>query len=633
MTAQLLAERPTIRILLYTDDPNAISQGNNLLGLSSMIDRLKAHAPAFADLSIKWVSRSSDSDHHADNKLNDVMQQEIEESGEPFDEIWFFGLHQANTERFSLGAFRGGPESELTDEEIEALREWMKANGEDGAVGGGVLMTGDHNNPVPPNLLPSNNGDDIAAAELLGLGRAIGRFVPRAGELRKWDGPPSFRASQSHNTLASTGFQTDRVPQDLILERVNADGAPDPLGRPHPLFMYQPGSFIDVFPDHRHEGELVIPNIEDREDVWPSGPGGQPKPVVVAFGTDRRNGDVVNLVTAYDGDAAEVGRIVADSSWHHYVNINLNGFPHPAPANSTADKIGQYYGNLAVWLAPKHKRRQMAQVMYQELADYTLLLEEPGDLLRTGEVANELLERAASSCEINELLQVFENGEIATSDAPETRMSVNRLRVRQQRLGAVIDTYQQAMIEAEQATDALRSLDSEEIVNRGLARAAAGSDSSTSITSPANNGARRTLAAREEEEEEWTIDVVRDISPQDPPLAARLIFNLTAKDGVLAGNVSEALEGTLLSQVTGQRQPLLDTDEAFMTLDFKWGEADVMLAGVTFKTTINNFRGRFRALVLNGASSNGRANTADDDPPPRVTPGNGDTGTGSGQQT
>src|ERR1044072_5111887 len=102
MTAPLLATRPTIKILLYTDDPNTITEGDDFLGLGSMIERLKAHAPGFADLSIKWVRRNSDQDHHADNKLDVLMRKEIEDTGEPFDEIWFFGLHQANTDKFSL---------------------------------------------------------------------------------------------------------------------------------------------------------------------------------------------------------------------------------------------------------------------------------------------------------------------------------------------------------------------------------------------------------------------------------------------------------------------------------------------------------------------------------------------------
>src|SRR5689334_9661231 len=165
MTAQRLAARPKIKILLYTDDPNAITAGNNLLGLGSMIRRLKAHAPMFADLSVRWVSRSSDGDHHADNKLDKVMSRELDKTGEPFDEIWFFGLHQANTEKFSLGAFRGGPESELSVDEVEAIEKWMTM---DGGTGGGVLMTGDHNNPVPPKWLRNTNGrcaDPIQAPE------------------------------------------------------------------------------------------------------------------------------------------------------------------------------------------------------------------------------------------------------------------------------------------------------------------------------------------------------------------------------------------------------------------------------------------------------------------------------------
>jgi len=442
MTAQRLAQRPTIKILLYTDDPSAITAGKNLLGLGSMIRRLRAHAPVFADLSIKWVSRSSDCNHHADNKLNLVMSREVEKTGEPFDEIWFFGLHQANTERFSLGAFRGGPESELGDDEIDAIEKWMKV---EGGAGGGVLMTGDHNNPVPPNWIRNSQGrcaDPIEAPELLGLGRAIGRCVPRAGELRKWDGPPSANAGDSFNTLASDGFQTDRVPQKLIYEFVNADGEPDLQGKPHPLFFYRPGRYIDIYPDHRHEGALVIPDISNTV-VWPAGPNGQPKPSVVAFGTDRRAGKRISLVTTYDGDRAGVGRIVADSSWHHYVNINLKGFPHPAPPNSDSDKIGQFYGNLAIWLAPLHKRCQMAQAMCWELADFTLLLEQQGDPSRTGEAAFSVLGRSTSPCEIHELLRAVRQPQFAQRRAELANTE-------QQALGLVLDSYQKALIRAEQ---------------------------------------------------------------------------------------------------------------------------------------------------------------------------------------
>ena len=632
MTAQIVAKKPVIKILLYTDDPNAISDGTNLLGLSSMIDRLKAHAPLFADLAVKWVSRNSDSQHHADNKLNVVLAREVEETGEPFDEIWFFGLHQANTERFSLGVFRGGPESELDAREIEALEKWMRL--QNGSGGGGVLMTGDHNNPVPPNLLRNTNGrsaEALETPELLGLGRAIGRGVPRAGALRKWEGPPSSRSDDSLNTLASTDFQTDRIPQELIHERVNDAGEPDPQGQPHPLFFYQPRSFINVFPDHRHEGALVIPDLSNK-DVWPSGPTGQPKPCVVAFGTDRRNGERIGVVTAYDGDRAGVGRIVADSSWHHYVNINLKGFPHPAPANSNSDKIGQFYGNLAVWLAPRHKRRQMAQMMYLELADFTQVLEPHSEPAHTGDIAYSVLERAASPCELHELLRVFQSEQPASRLSEETK-PVNSVSAKKQTLGAVLGAYHQARIRAERTSDSMPSLDPADIVRQELMMPVDGEKSSANGHN--GSGPARTTdpaLARMEENQEWTTEIIRESQPSQSEFRAILVFTLNAQNGIVTGTVSEGVGGRFISTVTGTYQPLPEVTYWFMTLDFKWGNTDMMVSGITFDApgTVR-FVGRFRAIALAEVAATGDIRKFDIVADP--DPGNGDTGTATGQQT
>src|SRR5215217_3174231 len=121
MTAQLSASVPTIKILFYTDDPQvALSERpGEFLGIGSMDQRLHAHAPAFARLETTLVNRNSVA--HADNKLDAVLDRER------FDEIWFFGIHQANIGRFSVGAFRGGPNSELDANEIAALERWMSA--------------------------------------------------------------------------------------------------------------------------------------------------------------------------------------------------------------------------------------------------------------------------------------------------------------------------------------------------------------------------------------------------------------------------------------------------------------------------------------------------------------------------
>ncbi|HSE16266.1 MAG TPA: hypothetical protein VLB46_04390 [Pyrinomonadaceae bacterium] len=628
MTAQTLAQKPTIKILLYTDDPTGISDGKNLLGLSSMIQRLKAHAPVFADLSIKWVSRSSDQNHHADNKLNLVMCKEVEETGEPFDEIWFFGLHQANTENFSLGVFRGGPESELTADEVDELDKWMKV---EGGSGGGVLMTGDHNNPVPPNWLRNGNGhctDTVEAPQFLGLGRAIGRCVPRAGELRKWDGSPSSRAVDCLNTVGAEGFQTDRVPQKLIHELVNADGEPDPKGQPHPLFLYRPGSFIDIFPDHRHEGALVIPDLSNTA-VWPVGANGQPKPRVVAFGTDRRTGKRIGLVTAYDGDPAGVGRIVADSSWHHYVNVNLKGFPHPAPPKSDSHKIGQFYGNLAIWLAPIHKRRQMAEAMYWELAQYTLLLEPHDNPTRTGEVAYSLLRRSTSACEVHELLRAFGQQPFCAGDLANTE---------QETLGLVLDSYQKVMIRAERETVPAECFEFKNIVSQELTKAKAavvGPDGGTTINvtnTPLKGRDKSSTLTTTLETKEWTIELKRDSSQTDEPPFATLVFRLDTQNGVVTGEVWNGIESQFISTVTGTHEPVPGDEHWLMRLEFVWGNVSVTLSGETVETPSTVlFNGRYTARALTAVASNG--NTGPLKIPASMAPADGDTGTGTGQQT
>jgi hypothetical protein len=261
----------------------------------------------------------------------------------------------------------------------------------------------------------------------LGLGRAIGHCIPRAGLLRNWDGPPTSRPIDNFSTLVGRGGQLDRFPQQLLLRNLNADGDPDPEGQPHPLFFYKPDQFIDVFPDHGHEGSVVIPETLDAS--WPAGPNGQTQPQVIAFGRDRRNDRVLNIVAAYNGDLAGVGRIVADSTWHHYMNLNLSGFEDPPPLGSVSDRIGQFYANLAVWLAPRRKRIAMAQAMTWKLALYTLRLEPPHNLQSIGDTAELALFKVASSCETHEMMQALlpKQSEVINASAAETNSDLGHL--------------------------------------------------------------------------------------------------------------------------------------------------------------------------------------------------------------
>jgi hypothetical protein len=468
---------PTIKILIYTDDPAIVKKNDiNLFGLGEMLKHLRGHAPTFADMPVEFVSRSEN--HHADHKLDTVLAQDT------YDQIWFFGIHQANKKDFTLGIPEGGgPESELDENEVAKLEEWMRSGGTEATRGGGVLMTGDHANERPTGLLPSLNVrcPSDPTDEFLGLGRALGRCVPRAGLLRKWEGPPTRRSVDNVNTQVLTTsssidlpfLQFDKVPQRIIPIHFNEQGEPDENGRPHPLFLDKNGRGIDVFPDHMHEGEVTIPKDFD-PTVWPQGARSQPKPQAVAYGTNKRNGERITLVAAYDGDNAGVGRIVSDSTWHHYFNINLTSFPHTENENPIAEQIGQFYANLAMWLSPLAKRREMAEVMFWWLARHPTMVEEVGsDVMSIGQTAYRVLSQAASACEIHELLQAACPQDLRQQYEmlyfPSTVSILSSLPSKERILGSIIAEYHKVLVRKPEGIGGFEAPSS--IIERGFSEA------------------------------------------------------------------------------------------------------------------------------------------------------------------
>ena len=624
-------EKPTIKILLYTDNPK-IAETNDFgqfFGLGSMIARAEAHAPTFATLDFRWVCRNPNDDSPAANKLDDVLRRES------FDEIWFFGLHQSNTDQVSLLLRRGGPESELDEDEIAALTEWM-GNREDGC-GGGILMTGDHASENPLNGVASTNGNNgDPAPEFLGLGRALGFAVPRAGALRKWEGPPTYHPNDSLSTIFNGGLQQDRAPQQLELRTVNLNGDPDASGQPHPLFYYREGRFIEVFPDHPHEGAVITPDEAtplDR-DVWPvNASGTQVRPQVVAFGRDaRRPDDPLNIIATYNGDLTGVGRIVADSTWHHYMNLNLRGFPHPAPENSPSDQIGQFYANLAVWLAPKCKRQAMARLMFWELARYTLLLEEESDAESTGVTAQSVLTMAASPCEVHELIQVYTPAEVAELYGA----GKIQLPSKEKLIGWVVKSYHDVIREAGSAIDP-EAIDVTSVVNAGFRRAFREHRGHTRDT-------LRTLStgpiigagtpACPERNETWTIETLSDARRGRPQVDDLYSLCLRIDGGDISGTVSDGDTGTFLSNVSGTHTSRGSAEDGFtMILEFTNGRRHVRISGARIGT---NFMGTFTSSVRAPEVASAAMSSSymvKPMPMPAPAPGDGDTGSASGTQT
>ncbi|MET8998722.1 hypothetical protein [Amycolatopsis sp. NPDC004169] len=381
--------KPQVDILFYTDDTSVAFNPAASFGVDAMRDLLHQRSGFHADFRIDLLNRHDGG--HARQKLTPELLAK-------YDQVWFFGVLQCNQQ--------SAPENELTDDEVAALRTWMDDRE------GGVLITGDHSNPRPFDAV------DGALDPLVNLGRALGHRVPRAGQLRVWEGLPSSDVTtdphHTHNTQVPDGvhvlddltLQDDQFPQRLLLTKY-------PLGwswpwwlrryRPHPLFCGRTGP-IEVFPDHMHEGALAFPAGYPAAD-WPSGPWGQPVPEVVARGTDKRFPATYDLVSAYDGALASVGRIVADSTWHHYFNINLAGF---APGSAERDAIGDYYANLAAWLTPSAKRAAMRCWFWWQLAVHPAVhMVKGASFTVLGQTALDVLGRVAGQCTITQLVWPF----------------------------------------------------------------------------------------------------------------------------------------------------------------------------------------------------------------------------------
>ncbi len=284
-----------------------------------------------------------------------------------YDQVWFFGQHLAafKSDHTTIdGDDEGGPQSELDDNEVAALDTWMRTRQ------GGVLITGDHSNSV------ANSGDLIDSTlngQTLNLGRALGYRIPRAKQMRVWVGDPSaytgvVDTSGDTEMLVMTR-QEDGTPQDMRTRTYELKRDLHSIGlMRHPLFLrYTEDPLtnfigVGVFPDHGHEGALTTPADFTStalgpfpQSDWPlSSYGGQPIPETVAIGINQLNGQPVGLIAAYDGHQAGIGRIVADSTWHHYVNVNLYGFREQAP--EVLEEITDYYVNLVSYLTPEITR-------------------------------------------------------------------------------------------------------------------------------------------------------------------------------------------------------------------------------------------------------------------------------------
>jgi len=318
-----------------------------------------------------------------------------------YDEIWLFSDEGYDVQPIGPVGPPGPVEpGGLTDSELAKITDFMQQ-------GGGVFATGDHD----------------------GLGSAVGGLIPRVRYMRKWYSPsdtspgiPPLAAlnwpgggEARRDTLQKSPTDTGELngtPEFFFDDQ--SDDIPQPLTvlvPSHPVVQGATG-VLTVYPDHMHEGEVIAPTGAQLTQTYATdptlsfaGPGFtefptvdsinkyQALPIVLAqdtagatphitlvgegmkcennnFSSDTSPCDTGpnDVIAAYDGHTVNVGRIVTDASFHHFLDLNLlgdpcsdipvkqKGFMASASGMNVLKELDAFYINLAAWLAWKDRQ-------------------------------------------------------------------------------------------------------------------------------------------------------------------------------------------------------------------------------------------------------------------------------------
>jgi hypothetical protein len=321
------------------------------------------------------------------------------------------------------------------------------------------------------------------------LGSALCGDIPRIRNMRKWffkDGPPGRDTIDRLDTLREgfdqgffTNDQSDRLPQEI---RPIFKLTPDGKGSlPHEILRDSDQLAIQVLPDHMHEGECTIPSdltqviklADDSEFIeYPGDNQARVSPEIVALSTsvggfvpdDIKIAQVViprlfPIIVAYDGHQVAkpgvsdaVGRIVVDSSFHHYLDVNLRGVGSGDPNkmglydlqnNPTRDyeSIKQYYRNVRRWLLPPEKQQHfflnmlLAARYLSPLAEEIRSIKNPSlrDLLFAGRATYQTISERFSPADATQCVLVaadtvgFVAAETESDDGTNYRKQVEKL--------------------------------------------------------------------------------------------------------------------------------------------------------------------------------------------------------------
>jgi hypothetical protein len=110
------------------------------------------------------------------------------------------------------------------------------------------------------------------------------------------------------------------------------------------------------------------------------------------------------LVGAYDGDAVGLGRVIVDSTWHHWFSYNIVGLRDLAPGYFS--QMQDYYRNVALWLATPAQRTRMLSFATWGVVSGSApgMFDRQLGIWGIGERAVDAIGRAAPQCVRSELV-------------------------------------------------------------------------------------------------------------------------------------------------------------------------------------------------------------------------------------
>jgi hypothetical protein len=440
-----------IKVLIVLDGSIGIAGGSNL-DLSKMIESVQSNEfyPA-ARVKIDCAQRDgpyafNESVNSHQFRFQGFRFTSPDLNINAYDQVWFFGLWPGNN-RFKKVVVNG----------VETDQDELDANGKK------ITVWPDHTearfNPLSVEELSiltiwmdTKQGGVFATGDHEQLGASMCYQIPRVRNMRRWtkDQQVPGRADETrHDTnqrenpvgIIEFNAQGDNTPQRIEVKmRRYRQSAFEIVSYPHPVLCGVDG-VIDMFPDHAHEGETLgrhygglgglsvdtsfnlgdyIPGYVKAE--YPEALSGLPKPEPEIIGvahvfndpdlaknhdlysnpTSQNESTAFGVTSTYDGSLAGVGRVVVDSTWHHWMDVNLNGFALDLPAYK---HIRNYFHNIAIWLCRDQLRNQ---IMHQSVWYYTNLIYDPmlfvsGDSLwKIGKAAKDALGRIAGKCNLRE---------------------------------------------------------------------------------------------------------------------------------------------------------------------------------------------------------------------------------------